>query len=63
MPVDFSGNYLLTSRSARFNVSANYNKPRLPATKCLVPNTNYMNNIFKPVIDYIHLDVSVVVPT
>jgi hypothetical protein len=43
--------YLCTSRSARYNVWANYYEPRLPATKCLVPNTNYMNNIFKPVID------------
>jgi hypothetical protein len=43
-----------TSKSAWYNVSANYHKPCLPATNCtyLLPNTsNYMNNIFKPVID------------
>ncbi len=39
------------SRSARYNVSVNYHKPRLPATTYLLPNANYMNNIFKPVID------------
>jgi hypothetical protein len=53
--LEFTLDYLfLTSRSAQYNASANYHNhnPRLPATKCLVPNTNYMNNvIFKPVID------------
>jgi hypothetical protein len=37
----------ITRRSARYNVSANYHKPGLPATTTtyLVLNTNYMNNI------------------
>jgi hypothetical protein len=53
---------LFTSRSAQYDISANYHKPRLPATTYLVPNnTNFMNNIFKPVIDYLPLDVRVVV--
>ncbi len=43
------------------HVSANYHKPGLPATTYLVHNTNYMNNIFKPEIDQLHLDVCVVV--
>ncbi len=55
---------IITSRSARYSVSANYHEPRLPATKSIIPNTNYMNNIFKPLIDQLDLDVSlVVVPT
>ncbi len=40
-----------TSRSTRYNVSANYHKPRLSTTAYLLPNANYINNIFKPEID------------
>ncbi len=46
------------------NVSTNYHEPGPPGTTYLVHNTNYMNNIFMPVIDWLHLDLNVVgVPT
>jgi hypothetical protein len=49
--ITYIGTYSRLAGAPKTNVSANYRKPGLPATTYLVPNANYMNNIFKPVID------------